>query len=43
VELTLLGVGRAEAHVCAASADTLTPAAWSRYVPDLPYNPPCGH
>jgi len=42
MELTLLGVGQAAAHVCAASANTLTAAAWSRYVPDLPYNPPCG-
>jgi WD40 repeat protein len=41
VELTQLGADQAAAHVCAASGDTLTRAAWSRYVPDLPYNPPC--
>lgn len=41
VQLTLMDADQAAAHVCAASADALTPSAWSRYVPDLPYSPPC--
>jgi WD40 repeat protein len=28
-------------RICAATANTLTPAAWARYVSPLPYNPPC--
>jgi WD40 repeat protein len=29
-------------HICAATANVLTPQQWHRYVPELPYNPPCG-
>jgi WD40 repeat protein len=30
------------ATVCGSIGDVITPAQWTRYVPNEPYNPPCG-
>jgi WD40 repeat protein len=29
-------------RLCASIGDVITPQQWSRYVPDTPYQPPCG-
>jgi WD40 repeat protein len=42
IELTSLDVNQAITRVCAATADTLTPAIWHQEIPDLPYMPVCG-
>lgn len=36
-----LSVPTATAYVCSATGDTLTPALWHTYIPQLPYDPPC--
>ncbi|MEV6481434.1 hypothetical protein [Streptomyces sp. NPDC051576] len=39
-----LTVKTATAYVCEATGDTLSPALWHTYIPQLPYDPPCtGH
>ena len=30
-------------RICATTSDTLTPAQWSQYISQLPYDPPCAH
>jgi WD40 repeat protein len=29
-------------HICATTVNVLTSAQWEKYVPELPYHPPCG-
>ena len=29
-------------HICATTANVLTSVQWEKYVPELPYHPPCG-
>ncbi len=42
VRLWEMNVNQAIQRICAATANTLTPATWKQYVsPDLPYRPPC--
>lgn len=41
VQLTSLDVNQAITRICATTADTLTPQQWQRYIPEMPYNPPC--
>ncbi|GHF45572.1 hypothetical protein GCM10017566_18280 [Amycolatopsis bartoniae] len=41
VELTIMDVHRAAARICTTTAGNLTAARWQRYVPELPFNPPC--
>jgi WD40 repeat protein len=41
VVLTLLDVGQARARICAASGGNLDAGQWQRYVPGLPFDPPC--
>jgi WD40 repeat protein len=37
-----LDVGYAIQRIC-ATAGNLTPRQWSQYIPQLPYEPSCGH
>lgn len=30
-------------YICSVAGDGITRAEWDRYVPGLPYDPPCGH
>ena len=41
VVLTILDVGRARAWICAATGGNLDAGQWQRYVPGLPFDPPC--
>jgi WD40 repeat protein len=41
VQLTNFDVATAEARICSTTAGSLTAAQWRRYVPRLPFNPPC--
>ena len=36
-----LSVRTATAYVRTATGDTLAPALWHTYIPQLPYDPPC--
>jgi WD40 repeat protein len=38
-----LNVNDATQRICASTNSTLTPAQWNRYIPQLPYDPPCAH
>ena len=38
-----LDVDDAIQRVCATTGNTLTPARWEQYIPELPYDPPCAH
>jgi WD40 repeat protein len=38
-----LNVDDAIQRICAATNNTLTPAQWNQYLPQLPYSPPCAH
>ena len=38
-----LNVDYAIGRICAAARNDLTPQQWHRYIPQLPYQPPCGH
>jgi WD40 repeat protein len=42
VRIWNLDAATAIQRICAATANVLTPAQWHQYVPELPYNPPCG-
>ena len=37
-----LNAAAAIQHICATTTNVLTPAQWQKYVPELPYDPPCG-
>lgn len=41
VRLWTVDPAEATAAVCAGSGAAISPAEWERYVPDLPYAPPC--
>jgi WD40 repeat protein len=41
IQLTTLDVNQARLRICGATAGTLTAAQWHRYVPGLPFDPPC--
>jgi hypothetical protein len=30
-------------RICAITSGNLTPSQWTRYIPQLPYDPPCAH
>jgi WD40 repeat protein len=34
---------RVAARLCASAGDGITREEWARYIPGLPYRPPCGH
>ena len=38
-----LDVDHAIDRICATTSDNLTPEQWARYIPELPYDPPCRH
>jgi WD domain, G-beta repeat len=38
-----LDVDDAIQRICATTSNTLTPARWKQYIPQLPYHPPCAH
>ena len=38
-----LNVDYAIGRICAAARNDLTPQQWHKYIPQLPYQPPCGH
>ena len=38
-----LDVDDAIQRICATTSNTLTPAQWKQYIPQLPYSPPCTH
>ena len=38
-----LNVDDAIQRICATTSNTLTPAQWYQYIPQLPYDPPCAH
>ena len=38
-----LDVDNAIQRICATTSNTLTPAQWKQYIPQLPYSPPCAH
>jgi WD40 repeat protein len=38
-----LDVDNAIQRICATTSNTLTPAQWKQYLPELPYDPPCAH
>ncbi len=42
VRIWNLDVAAAIQHICATTANVLTPARWHKYVSELPYDPPCG-
>jgi WD40 repeat protein len=41
VRLWLTSAALAASHVCSVAGIPITPAEWARYVPGLPYRPPC--
>ena len=43
IQLWNLDVGQAIERICATTSDNLTPGQWARYIPQLPYDPPCRH
>ena len=43
IRLWSLDVDQAIARICATTAANLTPQQWARYIPQLPYDPPCRH
>ena len=43
VRLWNLNVDDAIQRICATTSNTLTPAQWHQYIPQLPYDPPCVH
>lgn len=36
-----LSIEDATQRICATTSNTLTPAQWNQYIPQLPYDPPC--
>jgi hypothetical protein len=30
-------------RICTTTSANLTPEKWARYIPQLPYDPPCRH
>jgi WD40 repeat protein len=42
VRLWDLRLTSAERWICTSTPNTLTRTAWQHYIPDLPYQPPCG-
>jgi len=43
VQMWNLDVDVAIRRICGVTTNTLTPAQWKQYIPQLPYNPPCAH
>jgi WD40 repeat protein len=43
IRLWNLSVDQAIARICTATSANLTPQQWARYIPQLPYDPPCRH
>jgi WD40 repeat protein len=43
VQLWNFDIDAAIQRICATTSDTLTRAQWKRYIPQLPYDPPCAH
>ena len=43
VRLWNLDIDDAIQRICATTSNTLTPAQWKQYIPQLPYGPPCAH
>ncbi|MEO3783727.1 AAA family ATPase [Actinocorallia sp. B10E7] len=41
-QLWSMDVETAKKYVCSASGMAITRTEWSQYIPDLPYDPPCG-
>lgn len=41
IRLTKLDESQAYSRICRTTAGNLTPAQWHRYVPELPFTPPC--
>lgn len=41
IQLTLLDEDQARSRICTTTAGNLTPSQWQRYVPELPFTPPC--
>jgi WD40 repeat protein len=41
VQMWNLDVDVAIQRICSVTTNTLTPAQWKQYIPQLPYNPPC--
>jgi WD40 repeat protein len=41
IQLWDLNADHAIARICASTAGALTPQVWNRYLPHLPYDPPC--
>lgn len=42
IVLTILDDAAAKTRICATTEGNLTQAQWQRYVPGLPFSPPCG-
>ena len=42
VRIWNLDAATAIQQICTTTANVLTSAQWHQYVPELPYNPPCG-
>ncbi len=40
-QLWNLNVDQAIDRICATTSYNLTPQQWTRYIPQLPYDPPC--
>jgi len=43
IRLWSLNVEQAVDRICATTSGNLTPQQWARYIPQLPYEPPCQH
>ena len=43
IRLWDLDVNHAIDRICVTTSDNLTPEQWARYIPQLPYDPPCRH
>ena len=43
VRLWDLSLDHAVTRICASTGGVLTPERWARYIPQLPYDPPCRH
>ena len=43
IRLWDLDVDHAIDRICATTSNNLTPEQWARYIPELPYDPPCRH
>jgi WD40 repeat protein len=42
-QLWNLNANYAIERICATTANNLTPKQWHKYIPQLPYRPPCRH